>query len=265
MPGGRPKSRTQPDAVKSVVKVLDILEHLGSSRRPVSVSGVARATGFNVSTAFRLLQTLTARGYVEQEPGHRGYMLGPRFFQLGATFLKGSDLASLARPHLEALRDEVGETTYLVIFSQGEIVLLCKADGQHVVSASIRSAEREPAYCTATGKVLLSGLRQDELARYLASVRLRSYTPQTVTTKARLLRELDAVREKGLALDLEEFVPNLCCVAVPVRDPEDGSVAAAISMAMPKIRFRRAQIPSWQALLQQKALLITQQLALIDN
>ena len=71
----------------------------------------------------------------------------------------------MARPQLEALRDEVGETAYLVIFSQGEIVQLCKADGPHVVSASIRTVQREPAYCTATGKVLLSGLAPEALAQ----------------------------------------------------------------------------------------------------
>ena len=263
MPGGRPKQKTQPDSVKSVTKVLDILEHLGSFRHPASVSDVARATGFNVSTAFRLLQTLAARGYVEQEPGHRRYLLGPRIFQLGSAYLKGSDLATLARPHIEALRDEVGETIYLVTFSQNEIVQLCKADGRQVVGASIHAAAREPAYCTATGKVMLAGLPKEDLARYMASVELRAYTPQTVTAKTKLLRELETVREKGYALDLEEFVANLCCVAVPVRDAEDGSVRAAISMAMPKVRFKRASIAGWQAALQQKALLIAGQLALI--
>ena len=63
---------------------------------------------------------------------------GRAVYQLASAYLKGSDLATLARPHLEALRDVVGETVYLVILSQGEIVQLCKADGQHVVSASIR-------------------------------------------------------------------------------------------------------------------------------
>ena len=89
---------------------------------------------------------------------NRGYLLGPRIFQMGSAYLQGSDLAAIARPHLEALRDAVGETAYLVIFSQGEIVQLCKADGKQAVSAAIRSMVREPAYCTATGKVLLSGL-----------------------------------------------------------------------------------------------------------
>ena len=177
-------------------KVLDILEHLGAARRPVSVSDIARATGFNVSTAFRQVQTLVARGYVEQEPGHRSYVLGPRVYQLASAYLKGNDLAALARPHLEALRDVVGETVYLVILSQGEIVQLCKADGQQVVSASIRSAQREPAYCTATGKVLLSGLAPEALERYLSAVRLRPIPPQTITSRVEA-RARDRRRPQG--------------------------------------------------------------------
>jgi IclR family acetate operon transcriptional repressor len=265
MPGGRPKSRARPDAVKSVAKVLDILEHLGAARRPVSVSDLARATGFNVSTAFRLVQTLVARGYAEQQADHRSYVLGPRVYQLATAYIKGSDLATLARPHLEALRDVLGETVYLVIFSQGEIVQLCKADGQHVVSASIRSSEREPAYCTATGKVLLSGLAPEAFKEYLAEVRFHPYTPQTITRRAKLEREIAAVRDQGYALDLEEYAENLCCVSVPVRSPATGAITAAVSVAMPKLRFRRSLVPRWRALLEEKAALISPQLGLIDT
>jgi DNA-binding IclR family transcriptional regulator len=265
MPGGRPKSRARPDAVKSVAKVLDILEHLGAARRPVSVSDLARATGFNVSTAFRLVQTLVARGYAEQQAGHRSYVLGPRVYQLASAYIKGSDLATLARPHLEALRDALGETVYLVILTQGEIVQLCKADGQHVVSASIRSSEREPAYCTATGKVLLSGLAPEAFRQYLAEVRFHPYTAQTITSRARLEREIASVREQGYALDVEEFAENLCCVSVPVREPSSGAVAAAVSVAMPKLRFKRSLVPRWRTLLEEKAALISPQLGLIDT
>lgn len=264
MPGGRPKTRTEPEAVKSVSKVLDILEHLGQARRPVSVSDVARATGFNVSTAFRQLQTLVARGYVEQEPGHRSYVLGPRIFQIASAYLKGSDLAALARPHLEALRDVVGETVYLVILAQGEIVQLAKADGQHVVSASIRTAQREPAYCTATGKVLLSGLESEALGRYLSSVKLQAYTPKTIVNRARLEREIANVRKQGFAIDLEEFAENLCCVSVPVRDPHSGRIAAALSVAMPKLRFRKSLVVKWRKLLEEKAAVIGPQVALAE-
>lgn len=264
MPGGRPRSRTQSDAVKSVAKVLDIIEHLGASRRHVSVSDLARGTGMNVSTAYRLLQTLMGRGYVVQEASNRGYVLGPRLFQLGTAYLDGSDLAAVARPHLEALRDAVGETAYLVVFNQDEIVQLCKADGKQAVSASIRSMVREPAYCTATGKVLLSGLEPDALKKYFDQVRIEAFTPQTVTSKPKLLREIDKVRDAGFALDVEEYVPNLCCVSVPVTGGKDGKAIAAMSIAMPKMRFSRAQVPGWCALMREKAELTAQQLRLID-
>jgi len=223
MPGGRPRAKTQTDSVKSVAKVLDILEHLGSSQGAVSVSDLARATGLNVSTAYRLLQTLMARGYVEQERSNRGY------------------------------------------FSQGEIVQLCKADGKQAVSAAIRSMVREPAYCTATGKVLLSALSAPEFDKYVQGVALQDFTPQTVTSKAELRREIGKVRETGFALDLEEFVPNLCCVAIPVRDHNGGAPLAAISIAMPKMRFKKAFVPRWCEQMRQKAVLITQQLGLVEN
>jgi IclR family KDG regulon transcriptional repressor len=263
MPGGRPRAKTQADSVKSVVKVLDILEHLGGVQGAVSVSDLARATGLNVSTAFRLLQTLMARGYVEQERHNRGYFLGPRIFQMGSAYLQGSDLASIARPHLEALRDAVGETAYLVMFSQGEIVQLCKADGKQAVSAAIRSMVREPAYCTATGKVLLSALGAQEFDKYVQGVDLQPFTPQTLTSKAELRREIGRVRENGFALDNEEFVPNLCCVSIPVTN--GGAPVAAMSIAMPKMRFRKALVPRWCEQMREKALLITQQLGLVET
>lgn len=265
MPGGRPRGKAQVNSVKSVAKVLDILEHLGSAQRAVSVSELARMTGLNVSTAFRLLQTLMARGYVEQQRSNRGYLLGPRIFQMGSAYLQGSDLAAIARPHLEALRDEVGETAYLVMFSQGEIVQLCKADGKQAVSATIRSMVREPAYCTATGKVLLSGLAPDALDKYVSNVQLQTFTPQTISSKAQLRREIAKVREGGFALDVEEFVPNLCCVSVPVHDHDGEGTVAAISIAMPKMRFKRSLVAGWCERMRAKSALISQQLGLIES
>jgi DNA-binding IclR family transcriptional regulator len=205
------------------------------------------------------------RGYVEQEKANRTYFLGPRIFQMGSAYLRGSDMATIARPHLEALRDEVGETAYLVTFSQGEIVQLCKADGKQAVSAAIRPMVREPAYCTATGKVLLSALGPDEFDDYLQTIEMQSFTPRTLTSKAELRREVRTVREKGFALDLEEFVPNLCCVAIPLPDHNGGAPVAAISIAMPKMRFKKGNVSGWCGQMRAKATLITEQLGLVEN
>lgn len=265
MPGGRPKGKTQADKVKSITKVLDILEHLGSSKNAVSVSDLARETKINVSTAYRLMQTLTTRGYVVQEQTNRGYTIGPRFFQLGSAYLEGNDLASIARPYLDALRDAVQETAYLAIYNNGEVVQLCKSDGVQAVSASVRSLVRDPAYCTANGRVLLSGLPPKELKAFLEQTTIRAHTPQTLTNKTQLLREIKKIGEAGFAIDIEEFVPNLCCISVPVRNGETGATVAAICIAMPKMRFKKAQVPQWCALLRQNAQLISQKLGLMDN
>ena len=245
--------------------MLDILEHLGAARRPVSVSDLARATGFNVSTAFRLLQTLVSRGYVEQQPGHRSYVLGPRVYQLASAYLKGSDLATLARPHLEALRDVLGETVYLVILSQGEIVQLCKADGQHVVSASMRSARARAGVLHRDRQG--AALRPRARGVPAATSRACGCAP-TPRRRSRAARSSSArsrpSASEGYALDVEEYAENLCCVSVPVRDPNSGATVAAVSVAMPKIRFKRSLVPRWRKLLEQKAALISPQLGLID-
>ena len=166
--------------------------------------------------------------------------LGPRIFQMGSAYLQGSDLATIARPHLEALRDAVGETAYLVMFSQGEIVQLCKADGKQAgqrrdpldgARAGLLHGDRQGAALGARRR----GVRQVRAGRRAAVASRR----RRVTSKAELRREIAKVRESGFALDLEEFVPNLCCVAIPVRDHNGGAPLAAISIAMPKMRFKK--------------------------
>ena len=94
---------------------------------------------------------------------------------------------------------------------------------------------------------------------------MQAFTPQTITSKAKLEREVEAVRNEGCAVDVEEYAENLCCVSVPVRDPRNASIAAALSIAMPKLRFKKAQVPQWRRLLEDKAALISPQLGLIDQ
>ena len=94
--------------IKSVVKVLDILEYLADAGRPVGASEVARAVGFHVSTTHRLLRTLASRGYVDQHAAQRNFVLGPQLHALGSAYAAGGGLVQIAVPELEALRDALG-------------------------------------------------------------------------------------------------------------------------------------------------------------
>jgi DNA-binding IclR family transcriptional regulator len=240
--------RADSGTVKSVVKVLDILECLGAGRRPMSVSEVARATSINVSTAHRLLQTLARRGYIEQRAETRNYALGPRLLELGSAYAGNQDLLRAALPHLEALRDQVQETIHLGILSDGDVVEICNAGGGQPVSVSMKTGRRDPAHCTAIGKVLLAALPPAELERFFARGPLLRATARSITGRARLMKEIERARRDGYALDEGELAEELCCVGAPVVGAA-GRAIAGISIAMPKMRFKPQRVPGWAKLL----------------
>ncbi|HVL57498.1 MAG TPA: IclR family transcriptional regulator [Burkholderiaceae bacterium] len=247
--GGRERHGRQRSAggIKSVGKVLDILEHLADARRPVGASEVARALDFHVSTAHRLLQTLAARGYVEQHDSLRSYVLGPRLLALSGGY-GGASLGQIARAELERLRDALGETVHLAVYRDGDVIEVASAHGHQPVSAMLGASFRDPAHCSALGKVLLAHLAPDALAEFFARGPLERRTPRSITRKPDLLRALDAIRRHGFALDEEELASDLCCVAVPIADGAS-RVVAALSVAMPKSRFRTERVPQWRSAL----------------
>ena len=238
--------------VKSVAKVLDILEHLGAAREPVGISGLARATGVHVSTAHRLLRTLVARGYVEQRSDSRRYALGPRVHALGGAYLGGSDLVSIAFPMIESLRDSLGETIHVAVWDDGYVLEVCNAKTTQPVGVSLRPGRRDPAHSTAIGKILLAHRPAADLDRLIAAAPLPASTGRTITRPDTLRAELARIRAQDFALDEEELAVGLCCVGVPIRDRR-GRVVAGLSVAMPKARFAAAGVPGWVDVLRQAA------------
>jgi len=248
-------------AVKTVAKVLDLLEHLAAAKRAVSISELAVMTGFNVSTAHRLMQTLARRNYVEQDPTTRAYRLGSRLLELGSAYAGSLDLIGAARPLIEDLRDFAGETVHLAILSDRDVVEICTAAGRQAVTVSRGTGRRDPAHCTATGKVLLACLPPSELEKFFAAGPLRSLTPRSITDRDELVAELERVREAGFAIDDEELSADLCCIGVPVRN-RSGRTAAALSFAMPKARFHSRSVSEWVKMLTETSARISSALAL---
>ncbi|HWA39659.1 MAG TPA: IclR family transcriptional regulator [Burkholderiales bacterium] len=239
----RARSPAGAGGIKSVAKVLDILEYLADAGRPVGASEVARAVGFHVSTTHRLLRTLAARGYVDQHAARRSFVLGPQLHALGNAYAAGGGLVQVARPELEALRDALGETIHLGVFRNGEVLEVASASGLQPVSVSLGAGRRDPAHCTALGKVLLAGLDPERLAAFLRRP-LERRTRRSLTRKPELLKAIEATRSRGYGTDEEELAPDMCCVAVPVRDPAQ-RVVAALSIAMPKSRYRSDRVGTW--------------------
>lgn len=244
-----------------MAKVLDLLEHVAAAGRPVSVSELAAMTGFNVSTAHRLMQTLVRRSYVEQDPTTKAYVLGPRLLELGSAYTRSLDLIGAARPRIEELRDLAGETVHLAILSGRDVVEICTAAGRQAVTVAMGAGRRDPAHCTATGKVLLASQSESEIERFFAAGPLNAATPKSITTRKAFLAELQRARKAGYAIDDEELCADVCCVGVPILN-RSGRPMAALSLAMPKARFRAGNVESFVKMLRDSSVRISSSLAL---
>ncbi len=227
---GEPAAR-HVAAVERALTVLDTLaegEELGTNE-------LARRTRINASTVSRLLATLTARGLVEHVPETGRYRLGLRLLQLGNAVLGRLDLRRVARPQLEALVAETGETATLSAPGERDAITV---DFVQSDEASVQSVARvgrpSIAHATATGKVLLA-FGAVELPKPPFEV----FTPRTITDSRALEREIQRVRKRGYAEAIGEREEELNAIAAPVFEAR-GSLAAILGLQGPASRFDRA-------------------------
>jgi IclR family KDG regulon transcriptional repressor len=216
-----PQGRT----VQSLERAFAILESIANSSQPLGLADLSRATGLHTSTTFHLIKTLIVLGYVIQDEAKR-YRIGPRLFMQAAGAFNEVELVNLAMPHLKRLAEETGETTHLAVRADAGIAVIAKVDAR----SSIRNSERvglvRPAYCTAIGKVLLSALPRADLDAYLRGGPFEAYTPKTITAPAALREEIKRVAAAGTASDDAEFNHELRCIAAPVRNFTQQTIAA---------------------------------------
>lgn len=203
------------EAEGTVGKALDVLEQVAAAGRPVRFAELLATSPYPKATLYRLLQTLVAQGLVAQDEGGR-YALGLRLVRLAHAAWAQSSLAPIARPWLDALAAETGETIHLAQLEQGQVVYVDKRNAARPVEMFAQTGKVGPAYCTGVGKAMLAHLPEEALLRALERQSFHRFTPQTLTTPAALRAELASIREAGHALDREEHEPGIICCAVPI-------------------------------------------------
>jgi DNA-binding IclR family transcriptional regulator len=160
---------------------------------------------------------------------------------LSETLLATTELRKEAHPVMEDLAARYQETIHLAVLDDTQAVYVDKLEGRQAVRVDITSlGARLYAHCSALGKVLLAYSPEAEVKRIIQMAGLPSFTPNTITNEEELEQSLEKIRKQGFAYDLEEILPDLCCVAAPIYD-HTGRVIAAISMSIPAYRFRRSQ------------------------
>ncbi|WP_338616081.1 IclR family transcriptional regulator [Pigmentiphaga sp. CHJ604] len=234
---------------KTVIKAFQVFERLCQHDGPVSLSELTRETGLQKSNVHRLLNTLMHLGYVCQAPD-ASYMPTLKTWTLGNSVRERYNVASLARPALVALRNELGETSYLAALDRDSIVYLDVVEGTHRIRVNAKTGGQAPMHATASGKVLLafsSGSVLDSLAEPYPR-----FGPNTPTTRAELEKIMAKVRRDGYAVNNEEWAEGVMGISVPIRDA-GGECVAAIGVTGLAVRLAKAPPKRIIALLQEHA------------
>jgi IclR family transcriptional regulator, pca regulon regulatory protein len=226
------------EGMGGLAKGLAIIEAF-SVHNAMSVADAARASGATRAAARRCLITLVELGYVEQTG--REFRPLRRLRSLGSSATLIDRLPRLARPLLEQSRDELKESVSLAVLDEDCALFIARAEAEHIVSTGVRVGASLPAYCSATGRVLLSQFSDAEVLKRLGTKQREQRTPRTLTKTAELLAEIKSVRANGYAMTDEELELGIRSLAVPVFGKE-GETIAALSVSAFSARVKIADL-----------------------
>ena len=251
---------TRRESVQSLERALDLLEALASGRE-LGVTELAAAAGLPPSTVHRLLATLTKRGYVSQNAASGRYMLGYKVVEVGSGLEhRLARLRSVARPHLEAIQRDTGETVNLVVLDADRVVYVDQVEGSRSVRMFTAVGTSALAHTTGSGKAIMAfGPPDDLAARYADAEPLQRLTTRTLITLDDLREDFARIRRRGYALDNEEHEEGVGCVAAPVFD-HTGRPCAAISVSGPTARILHEHSSGLGALLIERAGMVSEAL-----
>ncbi len=207
-------------------------------RPEATLAELAKVTKLPRATVRRCLHTLVSLGFARNEG--RYFSLTPKIMSLGYSYLCTTPLPGVAQPFLETVSETIHESSSLCVLEGEDILYVARAATRRITSVSLMVGSYLPAFCTAMGRVLLSGLSEQELRRRLRTP-LRTYTEHTVTDVEQLIGKIQAVRSDGYALVDQELENGLRSVAVPVYGA-DGSVAASMNVSAQAQRIEVEQL-----------------------
>lgn len=243
----------------SVRNAARVLRSFTSEDQELGVSEIARRLDLSTSTAHRLITTLEAEQLVERNRDTGKYRLSLALFELGRTVTTHLALHRAAQPALLALHHSTGEMVQVAVLDGAEVVFVERLESSRMVPVSRQIGLRVPAHSTSTGKVLLAALSRSEQIRRLAGKALAQSTIHTITDPTVLLQELDAVRRRGWASNLEESQIGVSSVGAPVRGA-DTSVRAAVSVVGNSDRVNPRTLPAYRTAVVEAAALISRRL-----
>ena len=212
------------DFVQSLEKGLKVLQAFDAEDAEMTLSDVAKKVDLTRANARRILLTLQHLGFVNCRSG-KMFSLAPKVLSLGYSYLSSLPFRELALPYMQELTKELNESCSMSVLDQMDIVYIARVQTKRIMTISLAVGTRLPAIATSMGKVLLAGLKQEEVEKKLASIEFEAFTPKSLT-RTDFLNQLEEVRAQGWAIADEELEVGVRSLAVPVRDKNNKIIAA---------------------------------------
>lgn len=214
---------------------LRVLEIVAAARRPLGISEIATEIGLTRSSVFRLVYTLRHMGFLEEEQS-KLFTLGPRVLNIGFAFLASKDIIEIARPELEALRDETQVSAHLAIRDERDVLYLSCVQTRSGFLSNMNVGSRVPAYAAPMGWLLLSGVPQPELAELYRKDAFAPLTGQTPASAEQLIETVEAARRRGYVVSRGVMEAAGSSISAPITDRR-GNIVAAIDISGPDSAF----------------------------
>jgi IclR family transcriptional regulator, acetate operon repressor len=238
----RPESETGPAYPIASVNNALLLLLLFREQPRVRLTDACKYLGVAHSTAHRLLAMLAHHGFVQQEPVTRAYIAGPALVEVGLAVVGSLNVREQARPVMEELAAELGETVHLGVLEGDQVRYVDGVESQRALRVVARTGTLAPAHCTSLGKALLAQMSDEQIAELypLSAEPFAARTDKSITTQAKLLKELRKTRERGYAVNSGETEEDVGSVAIAFRD--FAGRPAAIAVAAPTSRLGAQRI-----------------------
>jgi DNA-binding IclR family transcriptional regulator len=234
--------------IRSVDKAIGILSLFSYAQPRWGITEMSQALDLPKGTAHNLVRTLTAAGFLQQDPETRRYSLGPKLFTLGSIMVGTLEINQKAAGPAQRLAARTGLICRVAIWDTDAVLITLNVSRLESEATAARIGPRVAAYCSALGRALLAYFEPPVIEDYLRSLRPVGYTARTLTAKAAIRSEIQQTRSRGYAVNDQELAPGRASLAVPIFQ-RGGSPAAALSLTgEPKELLGKKQAPMVAAL-----------------
>ncbi len=222
--------------IGSVIKAVEVLKELSRSDGGLGVTEISNNLNYGVSATYHLLNTLKRCNIIEQDKKTKKYRIGFELFRISSVAKNQNNLANIAQPRLDELKESVDETSNLVVLDDNFIVYIAQSESTNLLKMFTQLGAKVPFYCTGGGKVILAYQSENVQKYTISKTTFNKYTKNTLATTEELINEFKIIRIQGYALDNEERELGVTCIAAPVFDCY-GEAIAAISISGPSSRL----------------------------